>query len=152
MIEQSNDKVIFCAKEPIYNPEYKTSGSAGWDLRAFDGCIIWSHETVKVPSWLKVKLPEGYALIVKPRSSSAVKKWLLVIEWVIDSDYVWEISIVVHNLTDKPVIISKEERIAQAIIIKLAEYIPAYSMNYDRFAEEYPTDRWEWWFWSTWIF
>ena len=148
--QEIDDVVIFCAKEPIYNPEYKTAGSAWWDLRAFDGYIIWPHETIKVPSWLKVKLPEWYALIVKPRSSLAVKKWLLVIEWTIDSDYRWEISIVVHNLTDKTVAISKEERIAQAVIIKTAEYHMWYSDNYDKFSEEYPTERGEWWFWSTW--
>ena len=145
-----DNKVIFCAKEPIYNPEYKTAGSAGWDLRAYYRYTLAPHETVKIASWLKVVLPEWYALIVKPRSSLAVKKWLLVIEWTIDSDYRWEISIVVHNLTNEYVTIDKEERIAQAVIIKLWEFQPHYLFEFDGFEELYPTERWTGWFWSTW--
>lgn len=146
----SETKVIFCAKEPIYNPEFKTAGSAWWDLRSSCSITISPNETVKIPSWLKVKLPDWYALIVKPRSSLAVKKWLLVIEWVIDSDYRWEIWIVVHNLSNEPVSIDSEERIAQAIIIKLWEYEPRYLFAFDSFEKEFPTERWVWWFWSTW--
>lgn len=151
MWEQEIDNVvIFCAKKDIYNPEYKTEGSAGWDLRASKWYTVLPHWTIKVDSWLKVKLPKWYALIVKPRSSLAVKKWLLVIEWTIDSDYRWEISIVVHNMTDKTVWIEENERIAQAVIIETAKYHMWYSDNYDKFSEEYPTERGEWWFWSTW--
>lgn len=144
-----DNKVIFSAKALAHYPEYMTSWSAGWDLSAWNDWIIWPHETVKIPSWLKVKLPKWYALIVKPRSSLAVRKWLLVIEWTIDSDYRWEISIVVHNLTDKEILIEDKERIAQAVIIKLADFEYTRSMDYDTFEELYPTDRWSWGFWST---
>lgn len=145
-----DNKVIFAAVDWMHYPEYKTALSAGWDLRSNVMWNIAPHDIVKIPSWLKVKLPDDYVLIVKPRSSLAVNKWLLVIEWTIDADYRWEISIVVYNMTDEVVTIDKDERIAQALIMKRPEYSCAYSMNYDNFADEYPTERWEWWFGSTW--
>lgn len=145
------DKIIFAPITPVYAPEYKTSGSAGGDLRAREQMVIPPHATIKVPSWLKIAMPQWYVFIIKPRSSLAVKKNLLVIEWTIDSDYRWEVSIVVYNLWDTPQTVEVWERIAQWIIVKLPKTEFDYSTNYNEFEKEYPTERWTWWFGSTWI-
>lgn len=144
------DVLIFCPVDENHLPQYATSWCAGWDLKSNIEWTVAPHDIVKIPSWLKLRIPQWHVALVKPRSSLAVKKGLLVIDWVIDSDYRWEISIVVHNLTDKPVKIEKDERIAQLVIIQLPAIPYWFSMNYDKFEEEHPTERWTGWFWSTW--
>lgn len=152
MFETMSNWVVFAATDKLHFPEYATDWAAGWDLRCSKDTVIKPHETVRIPSWLKIKLPKGFVFIIKPRSSLAVKRNVLIVEGTIDSDYRGEISIVAHNLWDETVFIPADERIAQGIIMHLPEMEFRYSMNYDRFADEYPTERWEGWFGSTWSF
>lgn len=142
---------IYSAIEPLYYPEYTTPWAAWWDLRTRLNVIVPSHSTMKIPTWLKVALPDNHVLLVEPRSSTLTKKWLLVNVWVIDSDFRWEIQMVVHNLTDNPVKLEQWERIAQAIIIKTASiWAEVFAgSDYDNFDKKYPTER-KGWFWSTW--
>lgn len=146
-----NEEIIYAWIEPKYTPEYTTPWAAWWDLRTRLEVIIPAHQTIKVPTWLKVKIPEWYMFLVEPRSSTLTKKWLLVNVWVIDSDFRWEIQMVIHNLTDNEVRLEQWERVAQWIIVKVPELSYSYSMNFDKFDEEYPTER-KWWFGSTWNF
>lgn len=146
------DSVTYSAIDTAHLPEYKTTGSAGWDLRSTHAYTIEPHTTIKVDTWLKVALPKWYVFIIKPRSSLAVNKWLLVIDWVIDSDYRGAVSVVVHNLWDTVVEIEENERIAQWVVIKHAKLPAAIDVEYEKFAENYPTTRGEWGFGSTWNF
>ena len=146
------EQIIYAGVTPSFVPQYTTPWAAWWDLRTRLPVIIPSHSTMKIPTWLKVKVPTWYMFLVEPRSSTLTKKWLLVNVWVIDSDFRWEVQMVVHNLTDHEVKLEEWERIAQWIVVKVPELAYSYSMNFDKFEEEYPSERDSNGFWSTWNF
>lgn len=63
-------------------PEYKTAEPAGMDLRAWlpEGPIILQPmERRIIPTGLHMEIPVGYEGQVRPRSGTAVKKGLTVI-------------------------------------------------------------------------
>jgi dUTP pyrophosphatase len=101
-------------------PQYETEGSAGMDLRAFlDADIsIPPLGRVKIPTGIKIEIPEGYEGQVRPRSGLAIKKGLTVLNspGTIDSDYRGDLDIILINLGSEDIIIKDGERIAQLVI------------------------------------
>jgi dUTP pyrophosphatase len=101
-------------------PQYETRGSAGMDLRALlDADIsIPPLGRVKIPTGLKIEIPEGYEGQVRPRSGLAIKKGLTVLNspGTIDSDYRGDLDIILINLGSEDIIIKDGERIAQLVI------------------------------------
>src|SRR6186997_2854126 len=87
-------------------PSYGTSEAAGFDLAAAHGLVI--------------EVPTGYFLAIFARSSTPLKRGLIVANGVgvIDPDYSGpndEVMIQVMNITDSDVQISRGDRLAQAI-------------------------------------
>ncbi|OGJ58234.1 hypothetical protein A2881_03050, partial [Candidatus Peribacteria bacterium RIFCSPHIGHO2_01_FULL_55_13] len=77
-----------------------------------------------VPGNVIVQVPEGYALLILPRSSLPRKKSLVCPHslGVIDGDYHGpkdEIFVQVKNISDQPVIVERGERIAQGLFVKV---------------------------------
>jgi dUTP pyrophosphatase len=111
-------------------PEFKTKGSVGFDLVAREDVIVPSGEVKLIPLNLIVKTPEGYGLFLLPRSSTPMKKGLLIPNGVgiIDQDYCGnddELKLQALNFTKKEVKVERGERIAQAIFVKIekAEFV-----------------------------
>lgn len=105
-------------------PEYKTSGSVGFDIYTRVDTKIGPSQVQKIPANLGVAVPKGYYLMVEPRSSTMFKFGLLVIGGTIDQDYSGdtdEINITVYNLTKKTVTLAKGTRVAQGIFSKIAK-------------------------------
>jgi len=105
-------------------PRYETGGSVGFDLITREDTTIEPGAIGLVPSNVIVEVPEGYVLLVLPRSSLPKKKGLVCPHsiGVIDCDYHGgedEIFVQVQNVTDKPVTIERGERIAQGMFVKL---------------------------------
>jgi dUTP pyrophosphatase len=105
-------------------PEFKTKGSVGFDLVAREDVIVPSGEVKLIPLNLIVKTPEGYGLFLLPRSSTPMKKGLLIPNGVgiIDQDYCGEddeLKLQALNFTKKEVKVERGERIAQAIFVKI---------------------------------
>ncbi|MCL2264444.1 MAG: dUTP diphosphatase [Treponema sp.] len=104
----------------IILPQYESEGASGMDLRAFlDGDVsIPPLGRVKIPTGLKIEIPEGYEAQVRPRSGLAVKYGLTVLNspGTIDSDYRGDIDIILVNLGSENVIIKDADRIAQLVI------------------------------------
>jgi len=105
-------------------PEYQTKGSVGFDLASRIDMKIPSHSLALIPTNLVVKVPTGYMLLVVPRSSTPKKKGLLIPHGigVIDQDYCGEkdeVLFQVYNFTDQEVVVSRGERIAQGILVKV---------------------------------
>ncbi|MCL2211581.1 MAG: dUTP diphosphatase [Treponema sp.] len=101
-------------------PRYESEGAAGMDLRAFldtDICIA-PLERIKIPTGLKLEIPQGYEAQVRPRSGLAVKTGLTVLNspGTIDSDYRGDLEIILINLGSENVIIKDGERIAQLVV------------------------------------
>lgn len=107
-------------KTEEFLPDYKTEMSAGIDLNCFneEDIIIKPKQTVKIPTGLKVEIPEGFFGAIYPRSSTGIKKHLMLSNTVgiIDSDYRGEIKLFVYNYGDSDVVVKKGDRLAQMII------------------------------------
>jgi dUTP pyrophosphatase len=101
-------------------PEPATAGSAGLDLRA---CLeaplaVPPGGRALVPTGIAVALPRGYEAQVRPRSGLAWKTGLTLLNspGTVDADYRGEIQVLVVNLGEVPVVLSRGERIAQLIV------------------------------------
>lgn len=102
-------------------PEYQTPGSAGADLRADLGgaeLVLAPGEIRLVPTGLRVQIPEGYEMQIRPRSSLALKHGVTLpnTPGTIDSDYRGPLGVIMINLGAMPYALQHGERIAQAVI------------------------------------
>jgi dUTP pyrophosphatase len=102
------------------DPEYATSGSSGFDLRAYlDTPMILNPHTIKiVPTGLYFEIPENLEIQVRSRSSLSAKHGVAVLNspGTIDSDYRGEIGVILINHSDNDFIINNGDRIAQGVI------------------------------------
>ena len=113
-------------------PDYQTPGAAGFDLAASEDVTIEPGAVVLIPTGLVIQAPPGHCLGIFARSSTPLKRGLMVANGVgvIDEDYCGpkdEIKIQVLNFTSEPVRIAKGDRIAQGLLIPAvrAEWIEA---------------------------
>jgi dUTP pyrophosphatase len=102
-------------------PNYETPGAAGMDVRAMlpdkGEFIIQPFERALIPTGLKLAIPEGYELQIRPRSGLSLKTGLMVVNspGTIDSDYRGELKIILGNLGKNSETIRHGDRIAQMI-------------------------------------
>ena len=77
-----------------------------------------------IPTGMVFDIPEGYSVRLYPRSGLSVRKGLTMIngEGIIDSDYVEEVFVTMHNASHQTLTISHGERIAQAELIRSLSY------------------------------
>ena len=112
-------------EENVSLPKYETSGSAGMDVRANieEPIILGSLERVLVPTGLKIAIPEGYEVQVRPRSGLAIKHGITLLNTpgTIDSDYRGELKIIMVNLSKDEYTINPQERIGQLVLNKVAQ-------------------------------
>ncbi len=107
----------------ILLPEYATDGSSGLDLRAAveSEIKIEKGKVGLVPTNLRVEIPAGYEIQIRPRSGLAVKNGIGVLNspGTIDSDYRGEIKVILFNFGEDDFIIKRGDRIAQMILSKV---------------------------------
>lgn len=106
-------------------PSYQTAGAAGFDLAASVDVTIAPDAIVLIPTGLVVEVPNGHFLGIFARSSTPLKKGLIVANGVgvLDSDYCGptdELKIQVMNVTSAPVTVKAGDRIAQGIVMPYA--------------------------------
>jgi dUTP pyrophosphatase len=107
-------------------PQYATPGSAGLDLRA---CLpapmsLKPGETHLVPSGIAIHIADsGYAALILPRSGLGHKHGIVLgnLVGLIDSDYQGQIFVSVWNRGHSEFTIQPMERIAQLIIVPVAQ-------------------------------
>lgn len=89
-------------------------------VREDNKLIIKPGDRALIPTGLIFDIPEGFSLRLHIRSSVALKLGLSLAncEAVIDHDYYHETFILLINNSEKPVIISDGDRIAQAELVK----------------------------------
>lgn len=101
-------------------PSYQTSGSCGIDLYCSndEDIIINPGDMKKINTGLRVQIPQGFFGAVYPRSSTGVKRQLMLANTVgvIDSDYRGEIMIFMYNYGNDPQVIKNGDRVAQLVI------------------------------------
>ena len=113
-------KVINKSNNPL--PEYSTSQSAGFDLRAnLENIeILKPGERKLVGTGLFIALEPGYEAQVRPRSGLALKKGITVLNapGTVDADYRGEVGVILYNASNEDFEIVPGERIAQMVIAK----------------------------------
>jgi dUTP pyrophosphatase len=104
-------------------PNYSTEGSSGLDVRAAieNELIIKKGEVELVPTNLKLEIPFGYEVQVRPRSGLASKHGIGVLNspGTIDSDYRGEVKVIIFNFGKADFIIKRGDRIAQLVLSKV---------------------------------
>ena len=105
-------------------PTYANKGDCGLDLRASleKGVVkyILSGETVKIPLGFATEIPEGWAVLILPRSGLAAKQNITIqnTPGLIDSGYRGEWCVLLRNEGRGPFFVRSGDRIAQAILIQ----------------------------------
>ena len=115
---------IFRKNSSVSIPEYQTSGSVAFDLSPSEDAIIPPHEIRLVPTGLVICTPGGAMLAIAARSSTPLKRGLMIANGIgiVDQDFCGpddEIKLQLLNFTDKPVEIKKGDRIAQGLFLTL---------------------------------
>ena len=92
-------------------PSYATEGAAGMDLlAAVDAPLtIPPGGRALVPTGLRIALPHGYELQVRPRSGLALKNGIMLPNspGTIDEDYRGELGVIVMNGGDAPFVVER---------------------------------------------
>jgi dUTP pyrophosphatase len=106
-------------------PSYQTAGAAGADLCANlpeevrgAGIAIAPGGRALVPTGLRVAVPEGYEMQIRPRSGLALKQGIVLPNspGTIDSDYRGPLGVIVMNLGEADFVVRHGDRIAQGVI------------------------------------
>jgi dUTP pyrophosphatase len=100
-------------RDVLYFPEIKKKG-----------IFLDSLETAKIPTGILFNIPDGYKMLLYPRSGMSLNKYLVLRNnvGVIDEDYVEELFVLIVNMSEKRVIISHQEPIAQFSLEKVINF------------------------------
>ena len=111
-------------------PSYETPGAAGADVRAnlaladrAVGVTLQPMDRVVVPTGIRVEIPAGYEVQIRPRSGLAVKHGITLpnTPGTIDSDYRGPLGVALVNLSDVAYVIRHGDRIAQMIVAPVVQ-------------------------------
>lgn len=123
-------EIPLCAETDEFVPSYASALAAGADVKA---CIkaeevLPAGGSMLVPTGLKVAIPQGYEIQVRPRSGLALKDQITVLNTpgTIDADYRGEIKVILINHGKKDFIVKPGMRIAQLVVAPVcqASFIP----------------------------
>lgn len=112
--------------DSIALPDYASSGSAGLDLRACidDTLTLVPGATELIPTGLAIHIADpGYAGVILPRSGLGHKHGIVLgnLVGLIDSDYQGQLFVSCWNRGQTPFEIEVGARIAQLVIIPVAQ-------------------------------
>lgn len=118
------------ADRSIPLPSYETEGAAGADIRANlppeirdAGLTLIPMQRRIVPTGIRVEIPQGYEMQIRPRSGLALKHGITLpnTPGTIDSDYRGPLGVLLVNLGGEPYLIRHGDRIAQAIVAPVVQ-------------------------------
>lgn len=114
-------------------PKYMTEGAAGMDVKAniTEPVTLKTLERKLIPTGIKMEIPSGYEVQVRPRSGLALKHGITLVNTpgTIDSDYRGEVGVILINLSNEEFIINPGERIGQLVLQKV------YKMEFEKVDE-----------------
>lgn len=103
-------------------PTRSHGDDAGFDLYAVEGMTIPPTTRAMVSTGIAIALPQGYAGLVLPRSGTALRNGISIVNGpgLIDAGYRGEIRVLLLNTDrDAPFVIARGDRIAQLMPIAL---------------------------------
>ena len=110
------------ADRSIGLPCYESGGAAGADIRANFGGIksltLQAGERALIPTGLRMAIPQGYEVQIRPRSGIALKHGITLANTpgTIDSDYRGPLGVILLNAGQESFLISHGDRIAQMVV------------------------------------
>ena len=111
-------------------PAYQTAGAAGADLCANfpeaqreTGMTLAPMERAICPTGIRVAIPAGHEMQVRPRSGLATKHGITVpnTPGTIDSDYRGPLGVALINLGTEPYTIRHGDRVAQVVVAPVVQ-------------------------------
>lgn len=115
-------RIINCSGHGL--PAYATASAAGMDVRAAvdTPVTLAPMERRLIPTGLRVAIPAGYEMQLRPRSGLALRHGITLLNspGTIDADYRGEIGVIMINLSDEPFVINPGERICQMVVASYA--------------------------------
>ena len=108
-------------------PSYAHDTDACADIYASKDITIPAHScSTKVPTGLRIALPEGWVAKIAPRSSIGAKTGLRLSNsiGIIDADYRGEIGVLYDNISDSDYEIKTGDRIAQIWVERVERFKP----------------------------
>ncbi len=110
-------------------PSYETAGSAGADVRANfpkdarGGVVLQPGERALIPTGLRLEIPQGFEVQVRPRSGLALKHGITLPNspGTIDSDYRGPLGVIVMNAGQAPFQVEHGARIAQLVVAPVVQ-------------------------------
>ena len=111
-------------------PSYETAGAAGADIRAnlpselrTTGLTLAPMERKICPTGIRIEIPQGYEVQIRPRSGLALKHGITLpnTPGTIDSDYRGPLGVALVNLSDAPYTVQHGDRIAQMIVAPVVQ-------------------------------
>ncbi len=96
------------------------NGDVGFNLPASEPLTIEPYSFAKVPTGIKIELPENHWAMIAPRSSTNIGGSLIALVGIIDNGYRGELFVFVHNLSPNTVHVGKNQSLAQIVIMPMA--------------------------------
>jgi len=130
-------------KEGLEIPKYAHIGDAGIDVRALEDYEILPGETKLVKTGIKIAIPQGYEIQVRPRSGLSLKTKMRVANspGTIDSNYRGEVGIIIDNIeppikdiTYEPVL-NEDGTIKELNVTSILHGAPCHIQKGDRIAQ-----------------
>lgn len=104
-------------------PAKMSEGASGYDLLAAidDDIILEPKEIALIPTGFSLEIPLGLEAQIRPRSGLALKHGISLVNTpgTIDADYRGEVKLIMINHGKEPFTISRGDRIAQMVFVKL---------------------------------
>ena len=112
------------ADQSLPLPAYQTDGAAGADIcanfppEARAGLILAPGGRALIPTGLRMAIPAGYEVQIRPRSGLALKHGIMLPNspGTIDSDYRGPVGVILLNAGDAPFRVAHGDRIAQIVV------------------------------------
>jgi len=95
-------------------PTYGSDGAACMDLYTIEDYVLHPGDVKLLRTGIALDIPSGYEVQIRPRGST-IKSQMIILNspGTVDEDYRGEIFVGVKNISDKDVVIEKEDRVAQ---------------------------------------
>ena len=118
----ASDYLGYCSRkitEDAVLPTYAHDTDAGADIYAVEDYKLAPHSTTIVKTGLKIAIPAGYEIQIRPRSGLSLKTNLRIANapGTIDAEYRGEVGVIVENTGNLTATISKGDKIAQMVVM-----------------------------------